>query len=1038
MTGRALPSADRLVAPRRHVGQDLLLAALFLAHVVSACGPRGAAGPGPRELQPGRPLHAELSQEQHHTYLVALESGQAGHVLVNQGEADLAVTVTGSADSRPRVWDAWERGVESISLLADTGGVFELRVALANPEAGPARYEISLATLHPFTPDDRRRQQAERLGAEAKPLAYDASGESQRLALEWMQQALDLWQTLDEPAQEGAAQGTIGDILYSQSQFEGATEAYRAALPLARRVGDTRYEAELLNNLGATQWRRGLLRDAARYFDEALAHWHALAFAYGEAATLTNMGLLWWEAGDYQQALDRHLEALRLTQQLGDSVAEAFVLNNIGITHRALGDYDAAVEHLERARPLFAGAGQALAESRASIALGQIHVVRGDTLAARASVTRALDAIRNAGDQVAQADAHELLGRIADREGDVREATAQYVEALGLYRAAGSRRGEGRTLHLLGAARLALDDPQLARASLEQALAIRREAGLRDAEAETLHQIALVDRHESRLADARRNFEEALAIIEDVRARVAGEYSRASYFAARQQYYASYIDLLMQLHAATPAGGHAAEAVAAVERVRARSLVELLDARPEETMAGLDPALLASRREAQEQLNFWSYRLAGLADRAAEDDRAADARRHVVRSLNEYREADTRIRASTRRARTPTAPIGVPEIQRDILDAESSLLYVSLGDAASYAWVVTVSDLRAFALAPSAEIDRAARRLYDVASNRGPPGGMARHAAEYEDATNRLASLLLAPIVSALNTPRLLIVADGVLQSVPFAALPHPVTRQPLVEHLEIALLPSASTLAMLRRDQGGRPPAPRALAVLADPVYEATDPRMPRNRPVPGQPTLEFPWRPMLLSRLPFSRIEGEAILTLVPPASRMAAFGFEASRDMVMGGALEAYRMVHFATHAVHDAIHPELSGVVLSLFDASGVPRDGFLRLHEIYGLRLSAELVVLAACRTALGREVPGEGVLGLARGFFAAGATRVVASLYDVDDEATAELMRAFYDGMLGPEQLRPGAALRAAQIRMRAQRRGREADWSAFAILGVP
>ena len=147
------------------------------------------------------------------------------------------------------------------------------------------------------------------------------------------------------------------------------------------------------------------------------------------------------------------------------------------------------------------------------------------------------------------------------------------------------------------------------------------------------------------------------------------------------------------------------------------------------------------------------------------------------------------------------------------------------------------------------------------------------------------------------------------------------------------------------------------------------------------------------------------------------LLALDFAANRETAISGQLAQYRIVHFATHGLLNNVHPELSGIVLSLVDEAGRPQNGFVRLHEVYNLKLPAELVVLSGCRTALGKEVKGEGLIGLTRGFMYAGAPRVVVSLWPVSDKGTAELMKRFYQGMLG-KGLRPAAALRAAQIAM--------------------
>src|SRR5262249_51029375 len=189
-------------------------------------------------------------------------------------------------------------------------------------------------------------------------------------------------------------------------------------------------------------------------------------------------------------------------------------------------------------------------------------------------------------------------------------------------------------------------------------------------------------------------------------------------------------------------------------------------------------------------------------------------------------------------------------------------------------------------------------------------------------------------------------------------------------------------------------------------------------------------------LQRLLFSRREAEGILALAPGKASFKALDFAANRATTLSSNLGQYRIIHFATHGLLNSQHPELSGIVLSLVDEQGRPQDGFLRLHDVYNLKLSADLVVLSACKTGLGKEVKGEGLVGLTRGFWYAGAPRVVASLWKVDDRATAELMKQFYRRML-VDGLRPAAALRMAQIAMlRRKRWAAPYYWAGFALQG--
>jgi CHAT domain-containing protein len=189
-------------------------------------------------------------------------------------------------------------------------------------------------------------------------------------------------------------------------------------------------------------------------------------------------------------------------------------------------------------------------------------------------------------------------------------------------------------------------------------------------------------------------------------------------------------------------------------------------------------------------------------------------------------------------------------------------------------------------------------------------------------------------------------------------------------------------------------------------------------------------------LRRLRFSRQEAEEIVRLAADDPNLEAVDFDANRALATSAEMGQYRIVHFATHGLINNEHPELSGIVLSLVDRQGRPQNGFLRLYDLYNLKLSADLVVLSACQTALGKEIKGEGLVGLTRGFMYAGAPRVVASLWQIDDRASAEFMKRFYQAMLG-QKLRPAAALRAAQVSMQSDKRWHEPHyWAAFTLQG--
>jgi CHAT domain-containing protein len=386
-------------------------------------------------------------------------------------------------------------------------------------------------------------------------------------------------------------------------------------------------------------------------------------------------------------------------------------------------------------------------------------------------------------------------------------------------------------------------------------------------------------------------------------------------------------------------------------------------------------------------------------------------------------------------------PLDVKTIQREVLDDDTALLQYALGSARSYAWAVTRRMVTSHTLPGQATIEAAARRgdrLWPVSHTR-------QHGREAQRAAEDLGQMLLAPVISGLRVKRLAIVADGALLVVPFGALR--LADAPVVHRYEIVNVPSASTLAMLRRELTDRAPAPKLVAVFADPVLYPGDVRV-RGRARTGWARGARPAMPAdavrsahgsdpaSLERLVYTRREAEAIRRLVDEGDRLIALDFQANLGTAFDRALADYRIVHFATHGFRDARDPSRSGLVLSLVDEQGRPRHGVLGSVDVAQLRLNANLVVLSACRTGLDEAIRGEGLVGLVRGFMHGGAPRVVASLWDVKDDATSVLMERFYRGMIR-EGRSPAAALRDAQIWMSKHPRwSAPYYWAGFVLQG--
>jgi CHAT domain-containing protein/tetratricopeptide (TPR) repeat protein len=924
-----------------------------------------------------------------------------------------------------------------------------------------------------------RREEASTLGSIG--VVYDSLGETQK-ALDNYNEALSILRTLGDRKEEASALSNIGLVYETLGELQKALDKYNEALPLSREVGDRGGEAITLTNIGAVYEILGETQKALEKYNEALPIMREVGDRRGESAALNNIGLVYHLLGDTQKALDTFNEVLPIKRALGDREGETVTLNNIGQVYQSLGETQKALEKYNESLPILREVGNRRGEAVALHNIGAAYRSLGGTQNALEKYNEALPILREVGDRRGEAVTLQNIGAVYETLGDTQKALDKYNEALPISREVGDRRGQANTLNNIGQVYHSLGDTQKALDKYNEALPIRREVGDRNGEATTLLGIARVEQKRGNFAQARQNIEQAVSLIESLRTSIAGQELRASYFASRREFFESYIDVLMQMHKQNPTSAFGAAALAVSERARARSLLELLTEARADIRQGVDGSLLEREHSLQQRLNAKAAAQVSLLNRKHTPTQAEATAKEIAAITTEYEEVRAQIRARSPRyaALTQPQPLTLAEIQQQVLDPDTLLLEYSLGENASYLFVVSQTSLTSHRLPKRAEIEEAARRMRELLTAPQPRPGdteanyrarVKKAGESYWPQAAELSRMLLGPVASQLDKKRLAIVADGALQYIPFAALPAPsagndgipnsvVEPQPLFVEHEIVSLPSVSTLATLRRETAGRKPAEKSIAVLADPVFTDDDTRVRRNLGKAGNKEktgsavsdeMDIGFLRMTRSgretgviganggfgRLLSTRREATAILALVPERERMQALDFMASRTTALRPELGEYRIVHFATHGLLNNVHPELSGIVLSLVDETGQQQDGFLRLQDIYNLKLPAELVVLSGCQTGLGKDIKGEGLIGLTRGFMYAGAPRIVASLWKVDDRATSELMKYFYQGMLGPEALSAARALRQAQLSIWKQRQWRAPYyWAAFVLQG--
>jgi CHAT domain-containing protein len=588
--------------------------------------------------------------------------------------------------------------------------------------------------------------------------------------------------------------------------------------------------------------------------------------------------------------------------------------------------------------------------------------------------------------------------------------------------------------------RMDLDDGRLdeAGARFETMLEIAVQRRNPPCEAEARAGLADVAARRGDLESADSNARRVVEFAEGFREAAVSLESRSLGFGALAPAYERAIDISMR-RAGQGDPTATARALAFSEQALARGLLDrVLEARLG-SRARVPAALAAERQKVRER---WRASLAGLQVAMRTRPGAPETKALIdeTEALSvQLRDVDERIDAADpRHARFLGSHAASVDAIQALLEDDTLLLEYALGDERSYLWVVSRSDIRSFTLPPRATIEALARRVHDGFA-RSPEATLGQSG---EDDRRALTRLLIEPAASLLQRKRLVVVLPGALSLVPFSALPEPSdasNRLPIIARHEIIQVPSATILGAMRGLTSGRARPSKTLAIFADPVFDATDPRLrsvpasPRRQRTPSPSTRRSPGVP--LTRLPFSRNEAEAIAALAP-ASVSTFLGLDATRERVLEGALADYRFIHFATHGIVNQDVPSLSSLVLSLVDRTGRPRDGLVMLADIYDMTLNADVVVLSGCQTALGKNVRGEGPIGLARAFMFAGVPRVVASLWPVDDLATSELMKRFYRSMLR-DGLPAAAALRVAQRDLAANRRWASPYfWAPFVLQG--
>ena len=832
---------------------------------------------------------------------------------------------------------------------------------------------------------------------------------NQLVALKTAQEALELWKSIDNKWGIGKTYSALGYYHLAAQQLLESAEDHQAALAIWRELNIPYEEAQALINLGFVEFRKAEWQNAISFFLQAQALLDPKSYPFEMGQITGTLGEIFTETGMTDAALSNLEQATTYFGQTKDPFAMVAIANDMGKVYYTSGRYTEAIATLE--------ASIAEGEKHNLVGLvgmgheflGQAYVAMNEPATALSHFQTALGLFIKSSRVMEAARVQARMGQVYATQKKFQQADTYYTTALKKFQELSDRLNESATLYALGKLKL--------------------------------------DQHD--LESAERYLGQSIDVTENMRRTPTTSDLTAAFSATIHDRYQRYIDCLMLMKKTRPAENFETTAFELSEQERGRSLKELLQAIQTKLTPGIDPQLAQKEQSLRQTLTAReNYKITLLSQKYDPKQLAAlDAEMDQLRQ--QYKEVVDTIAAkfpSYGRVNEPSS-WDLRRIQEQVVaNDDTVLLEYSIGADRSYAWAITHNNIVSYELPPEAAITEAAQKVYKLLST--PPDAASED--ELTRASDELSKLVLSPVAKSLDKRRIILVADNVLNYIPFQMLPLEAGNpQRLIESHEIVNAPSASIMGQLRQETARRQPAAKVLAAFGNPVfgsnYNQAKGTSSSGELIAAAGSPSERWRDIQFDADTFDPAKIQPLfyttreldnLREIAGDQTLLVTGFDASREMLNNTDLTQFAILHFATHGFFNPQHPANSGFVLSMVDRNARMQNGFIGLQDIYALKARVDLVVLSACRTGLGKDVRGEGLIGVTRGFMNAGASSAVASLWSVDDQATAELMKYFYANMLR-EGMPPAAALRAAQNAIRKDPRWSSPYyWAAFTFQG--
>lgn len=893
--------------------------------------------------------------------------------------------------------------------------------------------------------------------SEGRMLMLDGKHYTEAVDLE--RQAVAVPNTDAAPSVQALAWKMLGGALLDTGDYQQSLTASQHALPLYQRTAETFWQGIVLENIGNAQRNLGDLQSAIHTDQQALVISRQLHDDYGVIEMLAQLGAIQQDNGEFQSALESFSEAVEIALPNTYNPMQGQAWSALGKLHMALGENQTATADFNKAITIAQHTTSGLDELDALQNLARLELQANHPQTALDRLTHSLARARELNLLRPQSTLLIGLARAHIALHNPTQSTPLLVRAIELATSI-HQTAEAAEAHATLAG-LYADHHQFALATTHLNTALQLYTGIPDQAglAQVNTSLARIEAAQAHPESALTHLETALNIIESSRASLAPGDLRTRYFALQRPTYDLAIVLLMDLDRRHPAHGFAARAWSIAERARARSLIDEAEASAPAPATPADQPLLARLAAADLQIRTLEDRLAHTGTSPADLEQATRITADLHQAILTADELQSRTRATQPATNIPTAPITPARFASSALAPHDALLEYWAGASATFVWLILPDGTcTGFQLPAQSVLTPQVRRYRqallareDSPGNETAPQRTLRLTTQDRTAHRlslQLAATLLPAALQARLAPtqRLFLVADAPLTQLPFASLrlpsPGHATAPYLLQRFELIHEPAAAFLTLASQPRTSHPRSTEpAIAIFADPVYNRADSRLTPH-PAPSLNgaltrsaiTLNLDQLP----RLPGSRQEALAIAAIFGPQHTALNLGFDATPSSVSTIDWPRFPIAHFATHAITRPAGRNLTGILLSMLDPQGNPHDGALWLRDIYTSRIPHLLVVLSGCGTAIGEDLPGEGMNSLTRAFLSSGSTQVAATLWSADDASASILMAQFYQGFV-TRHLTTAAALRAAQLTTLAQpNHAPPYYWAGFILEGMP